>query len=115
MKDSHSNFGARPLKKKQDRPAPRYMTRVMSDWYLSYRARLLQPEAYSRAEAERERMALLNKAPAPTPAALVAPTRCRVLRAFCIAGERVEPGATVTLERHAAHSLAAAGRLELLA
>lgn len=32
------------------------------------------------------------------PPHLLAPTRVNVLKAFCIAGKRVEPGSTVTIQ-----------------
>jgi len=38
--------------------------------------------------------------------------RVRVLRPFCIRGERIEPGKVIELERHVADSLAATGRVE---
>jgi len=37
----------------------------------------------------------------------------RVLRAFCIRGERIEPGKLVELERHLAESLASIGKVQL--
>jgi hypothetical protein len=66
-------------------------------------------------QTERERVQYLNSAPVPKNApALMVPTRCEVLRAFCVRGERMEPGAEVTLERHTALSLAAIGKVRVL-
>ena len=65
-------------------------------------------------QVDRERLAFLNRPPAPNPPALVAPTRCRVLVAFCVAGERIEPGEIVTLQKHDADSMRALGRVEIL-
>jgi len=38
----------------------------------------------------------------------------KVLKAFFVAGRRVEPGEVVTLQRHDAESMAALGRVEIL-
>jgi hypothetical protein len=48
------------------------------------------------------------------PPHLVAPTRVKVLRAFCIKGKRVEPGSTVTIQFHLAKELEAIGKVELV-
>ncbi len=67
-------------------------------------------------EIERERLAFLNDPsllPKNNPA-LLAPTRVRVLRPFFVAGQRAEIGATVTVDRATAESLAAVGKCEIL-
>ena len=64
---------------------------------------------------ERARSAFLRRPPAANPPELMKPTRCRVLRPFCVAGKRVEPGQTVELARHDAESMKAIGRVEVLA
>lgn len=65
-------------------------------------------------EEERERLAILNRPPAPNPPELVKLTHVRVLRPFCVAGERVEVNAIVTLPRNDADSLAALKKVEFL-
>jgi len=45
---------------------------------------------------------------------LLAPTRCRVLKAFGAFGRRVEPGETIELQYHDARSMAALHRVEIL-
>lgn len=45
---------------------------------------------------------------------LLEPVRCRVLRAFCVGGARVEPGEIVELTRFDAQSMRALGRVEIL-
>lgn len=55
--------------------------------------------------------------PAPTPRndpKLLELVRCRVLRAFCVAGKRVEVDQVVELPQHDARSLAAIGKLKIL-
>ena len=64
-------------------------------------------------QIDRERLAFLSKPPAPPPPELIAPTRCRVLRPFFFAGNRVEVGELVVLPKHDAHSLAAIRKVEL--
>lgn len=66
-------------------------------------------------DADRERLAILNKPPAPNPPERLAPTRCRVLKAFYVGGKVAEVGAVVTLQRHDAESLAAIRKVEILA
>ena len=69
----------------------------------------------AREQMDREQLDYLRNAPLPqNPPALTAPTRCQVMRAFCIAGQRQEPGAEVTLPRFDAISLAAIKKLEIL-
>lgn len=63
---------------------------------------------------ETERLAELRKPPAANPPHLTKPTRCTVLKAFCVAGKRVELGQTVTLEFHVARDLAAIHKVEVL-
>jgi hypothetical protein len=65
-------------------------------------------------EEERARRAFLNKLPAANPPELLELVPVRVLRAFCVGGQRMEPGATVKLARHDAVSLAAIGKAELV-
>ena len=66
-------------------------------------------------QLERERNAqLMNYRPAPTPPELIAPTKCKVLRAFCIGGKRADLGETVTLPASDADSLAAIGKVAIL-
>jgi hypothetical protein len=65
---------------------------------------------------ESERIAELNR---PVPHNLNAPelfkaTKVRVLKPFCVGGESLEIGATVELQAHDAHSLAAIGKCEIL-
>jgi hypothetical protein len=65
-------------------------------------------------EIERDRLAILDKPPAPNPPELLKPTRVKVLRAFCVARARVEPGEVVTLPRADADSLVAIGKAQLV-
>jgi len=65
-------------------------------------------------DAERQRLEILRKAPAPNPPELLAATKCRVLKPFCGAGKRVEPGKIIELPKHDAQSLAAIGRVEIV-
>lgn len=65
-------------------------------------------------EAERERVAVLNGPPPKNDPALLTPVRVRVVRPFCILGERKDVGEIVTLQRHDALSMAAIGRCEIL-
>jgi hypothetical protein len=66
-------------------------------------------------EGERERLAVLNKPPAPNPPALLAPTRCRVLKALYIGGGVVgHPGQVVQLPAADAASMVALKRVEIL-
>jgi hypothetical protein len=79
----------------------------------SFRMGFLQGRAHD--DQERERMAILNKLPAPNPPELLVPTRCKVLRAFYLAGGKPAAiGDVVTLQKHDAESLAAIGKLEIL-
>lgn len=85
------------------------------EWLLQFGERL-QTNAAMRtmAEWERERVAVLNgPAPKDRPE-LMALVRCEVLRAFCVNGRRVEPGAVVELPRYEAKSMQAIGRVRLL-
>lgn len=82
------------------------MTNLVTAW------RAEQQQAY-----EREQLyAAYVRGPLPkNPPELLTPTRCRVLRAFFIAADKVaEVGAIVTLQRHDATSLAAIGKVEIL-
>ena len=45
---------------------------------------------------------------------LFTPTHCRVLRSFCVGGQPLEPGATVTLQWCDFDSLHALGKVEIL-
>ncbi|MBI5315040.1 MAG: hypothetical protein HZB34_03630 [Nitrospirae bacterium] len=65
-------------------------------------------------ERERNRRAELSRPPSPNDARLLRPTLVRVLKGFCVQGKLVELGATITLQRHDAESLAALGKVELL-
>lgn len=66
---------------------------------------------------EAEQRAFLSR-PIPDaiahPEHLTRPTRCKVLRPFCIEGKPVAPNAIVTLLRHDADSLASSGRVEII-
>jgi len=67
-------------------------------------------------EMERERQAVLSKPPAPNPPELLAPVKVRVLKPFGLGADRIaQLGEIVELPRHDAQSLAAIGRVELLA
>lgn len=46
---------------------------------------------------------------------LFEPTKVRVLRAFCVGGQRQEPGAEVTVPFHVAKDLEAMGKVQLVA
>ena len=65
-------------------------------------------------DAERERLAILQKPPAPNPPELLKATPVRVLKPFCVAGKRIEVGETIDLQWHDARSLAALGKVELV-
>jgi hypothetical protein len=65
-------------------------------------------------DTERNRQAVLMAKPSPGDQRLFTPTKCRVLRTFCVQGQPVEIGSTVTLAKHDADSLAALGKVELL-
>jgi hypothetical protein len=65
-------------------------------------------------DAERGRRAELMRPPSPNDQRLFTPTKCRVLRMFCVAGKPVELGSTVTLAQHDAASLAASGKVTIL-
>ena len=64
-------------------------------------------------DVEAARLAELRKPFGGNPATLMAKVRCRVLKPFCVAGQRVEPDQVVELARHDAESLCAAGKVEL--
>jgi hypothetical protein len=70
--------------------------------------------AQAEVERERERLAYLKQPPAPNPAHLTTPTRCRAKGSFYVRGHCVLPGTILEIERHDAHSLAAIGKVELL-
>lgn len=76
--------------------------------------RNLIPFSQRSSDPERERLAILNAPPAPTPPELLKPTKCRVLKTFFVAGQRVEIGETITLPAHDAKSMQVLGRVELL-
>ena len=63
---------------------------------------------------ERVRTAELNKPFRGNDPALLKPTRCKVLKPFFVAGNRVEPDQVVSLPFHDAKSLAAAKKLEII-
>lgn len=62
-------------------------------------------------DSERDRLAELRRTPPPNDARLLRPTKCKTLKLFCIAGQPVQIGATVSLEYHTALSLQALGKL----
>jgi len=76
------------------------------------------PDSWPRLDAPNEMEALrraeLARPPAPTPAHLLAPTRCRVLRPIFVRGERVEVDEIIELPKHDAVSLAACGKVSIL-
>lgn len=84
----------------------------MSVFDTGFRQGWQQREAFD--EAERARLAELNKPFRGNPPELMAPVRCRVLRPFCVAGQRVEIGAYVDLPKYDADSLRATGRVEIV-
>lgn len=69
---------------------------------------------HEQLEADRQKV-MLNWRPPATPPELIAPTRCRVLRRFFLAGgKRAEIDAIVTLPRSDALSLEALGKVAIL-
>jgi hypothetical protein len=62
----------------------------------------------------RERRAELHKPFAGNPPDLLAPVRCRVLKAFYAGGRAVQPGEEITLAKHDAGSMAALHRVEII-
>jgi len=81
------------------------MTNLVTRW------REEQRDAYEREQLH----AAYVRGPLPkNPPDLIAPTKCRVLRPFSIAGERVEIDQTVTLPFHDAESMRFLGKLEFL-
>ena len=84
------------------------MTFVMHTTYPGgrIRANWLPTPAARRAE--------LAKPPPRKPPELLKATRCRVLRPFSIAGQRVEIGAVVELRQRDAMSMRALGKVEIL-
>ena len=65
-------------------------------------------------EAEQQRRVILNTPLPKNDAALFTPTRCRVVRCFCIKGKPLPIGSECELPRHEAMSLKAAGKVELI-
>lgn len=65
-------------------------------------------------EQERARRQELARPPLHNDQRLFAPTRCRVLKTFCVKGQPVELGTTVTLAKHDAESLQALGKVTIL-
>ena len=54
-------------------------------------------------------------APAPVnDPALFAPTRCKVIRSFCIAGRPTQPGEIVSLPWHLAMDMKSLGKIEFI-
>ena len=45
---------------------------------------------------------------------LFVPTKCRVLKSFCVGGKPLDVGSTITLPWHEVEGLLALGRAELL-
>jgi hypothetical protein len=64
-------------------------------------------------DRERARRQELARPPLHNDARLFTPTRCRVLKTFCVQGQLVPVGTTVTLARHDAESLAALGKVTM--
>ena len=71
-------------------------------------------EEHEAFEREQLRQAYLRGSMPKNAPELLRPTRCRVLKAFSVAGRRIEVGEVVELARHDAESLAAIGEAELL-
>jgi hypothetical protein len=65
-------------------------------------------------QLERERFAELSKPFPGNPPELLAPTRVKVLRPFCVGGKPLAIGTTTTLPRADADSLVAIGKVQLL-
>lgn len=65
------------------------------------------------AEAERDRLACLNKPFAGNPPELTRATRVEVLKPICVGGKRIEIGETVNLPAVDAASLAALGKCKV--
>ena len=66
------------------------------------------------ADRERaDRQALMQK-PSPGDQRLFTPTKCKVLRPFCVKGQRQEIGTEVLLAKFDAESLKALGKVEIL-
>ena len=65
-------------------------------------------------DAERERLAILNKPPPANPPELLAMTKVKVLIPFYVAGKLRRPGEIVEIQLHDAKSLAALRKIEIL-
>lgn len=65
-------------------------------------------------DRERGRMAELMRPPLHNDQRLFTPTKCRVLKMFCVGGKPVEVGSTVVLPKHDAESLQALGKVSIL-
>ena len=65
-------------------------------------------------DRERGRMAELMRPPLHNDQRLFTPTKCKTLKSFCVQGQPVEIGSTITMAKHDAESLAALGKVELL-
>ena len=65
-------------------------------------------------ESEQERLAYLQKPIPPTPSEFLTPTKCRVLKSFCVAGKPLAVGDIVTIAAHVAQDMAHLGKAEIL-
>ena len=65
-------------------------------------------------DEEAARRAILMAKPSLGDERLFTPTQCTVRKTFCVKGQPVEIGTTVTLPKHDADSLAALAKVELL-
>jgi hypothetical protein len=81
------------------------MTNLVTRWHEEQR------DAYER---EQLRLAYLRGPLPKNPPELLAPTKCKVLRPFCVGGKRVEIGEIVTLTRADAKSLETLRKVEIL-
>lgn len=86
---------------------------MLEQYGMGFRYGYLHGRGHEQNEAERNAV-LDNYRPAPNPRELLELVSVRVLRPFCVAGKRVDVGASVELPRHDAISLQALGKVEAI-
>ena len=76
----------------------------MAQWQIVQRAN----------DYEMERLAILNGPLPKNDPQLFTPTRCTVLKSFCISGKPLMPGEVVSLPWHAARDMKMIGKIEFV-
>ena len=80
------------------------MKRKMAQWQTMQRAN----------DYEMERLAILNGPLPKNDPQLFTPTRCKVIKSFCIAGRPTQPGEIVSIPYNEAIGLRAIGKIEIV-